>query len=113
MSTQWLVLFDSEGLDTLVPWGDLAQDRMMQTLSGGNIKGENPQHIVSRMMLRARFNEQRFPEVWTYQTEEDVDYLEMRSLWEANPQYMADLIRGKGEQLFGNKPGTRRKPAIV
>ena len=113
MSTQWVVLFDSEGLDTLVPWGDLAQDRMMQTLSGGNINAENPQHIVSRMMLRARFNEQRFPEVWTYQTDNDIMYDEMRSLWEANPQYMADLIREKGEQLYGARPGTKRRQVIV
>jgi len=113
MSTQWVVLFDNEGLDTLVPWGELAQERMMTTLSGGNIKSANPQHIVSRMMLRARFNEQRSPEVWTYQTDNDIEYSEMRSLWEANPQYMADLIREKGEQLHGDKPGTKRKQVIV
>lgn len=113
MSTQWIVLFDCEGVDTLVPWGELMADRMMTTLSGGEIKSANPQHIVSSMMMRARFNSQRSPEVWTYQTEEEVDYPEMRSLWEANPQYMADLIRDKGEQLFGDKPGTRRKQTIV
>ena len=113
MCKQWAVLFDNEGLDTLVPWGELAADRMMQTLSGGNIKGENPQHIVSRMMLRARYNAHRFPEVWTYQTDTDIEYHEMRSLWEANPQYMADLIRVKGEQLHGDKPGIKRKQVIV
>ena len=113
MSTQWIVLFDSDGVDTLVPWGELMADRMMSTLSGGEIKSENPQHIVSRMMLRARFNEQRFPEVWTYQTDNDIDYSEMRSLWEVNPQYMADLIRKKGEQLYGDKPGSRRQQVIV
>lgn len=113
MSTQWVVLFDNEGLDSLVPWGDLAQDRMITKLSGGEIKSENPQHIVSRLMLRARFNAQRSPEVWTYQTDTDIEYNEMRSLWEANPQYMADLIRVKGDQLFGDKPGTKRKQVIV
>lgn len=113
MSTQWVVLFDNEGLDTLVPWGELAQDRMITTLSGGLIKSQNPQHIVSRMMLRARLNEQRSPEVWTYQTDEDIEYTDMRDLWEHNPQYMADLIREKGEQLHGNKPGIRRKQVIV
>ena len=113
MSTQWVVLFDNEGLDTLVPWGELVADRMMTTLSGGNIQSENPQHIVSRLMLRPRFNEQRFPEVWTYQTDNDIEYSEMRSLWEVNPQYMADLIREKGEQLHGDKPGTKRKQVIV
>ena len=113
MSTQWVVLFDNEGLDSLIPWGDIAQDRILEKLSGGNTKAENPQHIVSRLMLRARFNPQRFPEVWTYQSEEDIPYDEMRSLWEANPQYMADLIRVKGDQLFGDKPGTKRKQVIV
>lgn len=113
MCKQWCVLFDNEGLDTLVPWGELAADRMMTKLSGGEMSSANPQHIVSRMMLRARFNLQRFPEVWTYQTDEDIEYEDMRSLWEDSPQYMADLIREKGDQLFGDKPGTRRKPAIV
>jgi len=113
MGKKWVVLFDNEGLDSLVPWGELAQDRMMTTLSGGEIKSANPQHIVSGMMMRARFNSQRSPEVWTYQTEEEVEYEDMRDLWEDNPQYMADLIRDKGEQLFGDKPGTKRKQVIV
>jgi hypothetical protein len=113
MCKQWAVLFDSEGLDTLVPWGELAADRMMTKLSGGAMPSANPQHIVSRMMLRAQFNLQRFPEVWTYQTDEDIEYADMRSLWEDNPQYMADLIRVKGDQLFGDKPGTKRKQVIV
>jgi hypothetical protein len=113
MSTQWVVLFDNEGLDTLVPWGELAQDRMLTKLSGGEMKSPHPQHIVSRMMLRARFNEQRSPEVWTYQTDTDITYNEMRSLWEANPQYIADLIREKGEQLHGDKPGTKSRVVIV
>lgn len=113
MCKQWVVLFDDEGLDTLVPWGDLAQDRMMTKLSGGEMPSENPQHIVSRMMLRAKFNEQRSPELWTYQTDEDIEYADMRELWESNPQYMADLVREKGEQLHGDKPGTKRKPVIV
>jgi hypothetical protein len=113
MCKQWCVLFDNEGLDTLVPWGELAADRMLTKLSGSEMSSANPQHIVSRMMLRARFNLQRFPEVWTYQTDEDIEYEDMRSLWEDSPQYMADLIREKGDQLFGDKPGTRRKPAIV
>jgi hypothetical protein len=113
MSTQWVVLFDNEGLDSLLPWGELAQDRILEKLSGGEMKAENPQHIVSRLMLRARFNQQRSPEVWTYETDNDIMYDEMRSLWESNPQYMADLIREKGEQLYGDKPGTKRKQVIV
>jgi hypothetical protein len=87
---------------------------MMATLSGEDAgKVANPNHIVSRMMLRARFNQQRNPEVWGYNTEEDIAYDDMRDLWESNPQYMADLVRSKGEQFFGDKPGTKRKQVIV
>ena len=113
MATQWVVLFDNEGLDTLVPWSTIVEDRVMEKLSGGEIKAANPNHIVSRMMLRARFNEHRHPEVWGYNTQEDIDYEDMRSMWQANPQYMADLVRSKGDQLHGAKPGTKKKPAIV
>ncbi len=114
MSTQWVVLFDNEGVDTLVPWGELAQEQMLATLSGGN-SGDTtkPSLIVSRMILRARFNQHRHPEVWGYNTEEDIAYDDMRDLWEDNPQYMADLVRSKGEQFFGDKPGTKRKQVIV
>jgi hypothetical protein len=113
MSTQWVVLFDNEGLDTLVPWTDIAQDRMITKLSGGQIKSQNPQHIVSRIMMRAQFNPQRFPEVWTYQTDTDLPYDQMREMWNSDPQHMADLVRSKGDQLYGDKPGCKRKPAIV
>jgi hypothetical protein len=112
MSTQWVVLFDNEGVDTLVPWGELAQEQMLATLSGEK-PPSSPNHIVSRMMLRARFNQHRHPEVWGYNTEEDIAYDDMRDLWEDNPQYMADLVRSKGEQFFGDKPGTKRKQVIV
>ncbi len=112
MSTQWVVLFDNEGVDTLVPWGELVEDRVIATLSGEK-PPSSPNHIVSRMMLRARFNQHRNPEVWAYNTQEDIAYDDMRDLWEDNPQYMADLVRSKGEQFFGDKPGTKRKQVIV
>jgi len=112
MSTQWVVLFDNEGVDTLVPWGELVEERVMATLSGEK-PPSSPNHIVSRMMLRARFNQQRNPEVWAYNTQEDIAYDDMRGMWEDNPQYMADLVRSKGEQFFGDKPGTKRKQVIV
>ena len=112
MSTQWVVLFDNEGLDTLVPYGDMVEEQVMSKLAGNEMSRE-AQHTISRIMLRARFNEQRHPEVWCYSTADDIEYQDMRDAWENNPQYMADLVRKSGEQLHGTKPGQQRAPVIV
>lgn len=113
MCTKWIVLFDNEGVDTLIPWSDIEEDRIMTKLSGGELTSQNPQHIISRTMMRAQLNPQRNPEVWAYNTAGDMDVDEMRQLWIDSPQYMADLIRTKGDQLFGAKPGTKKVPVIV
>jgi hypothetical protein len=52
------------------------------------------------MIMRAKANHQRFPEVWAYDTAEDYDYEDMRSMWEGSPQVVADLVREKGTNLF-------------
>jgi hypothetical protein len=111
MSTQWVVLFDNEGLDTLVPWSELVEETVMSKLSGEPRVGPNPQHIVSNTMMRARLNTQRNTEVWAYNTSDDIDVDTMREVWDSSPQYMADLVRSKGTNLFGKDHS--KKPKIV
>ncbi len=114
MSKNWVVLFDSEGLDSLVPWDDLTEELVMAKLSGTATVGmQRPVNVISRIMMRAQLNPQRSPEVWSYSTADDMDVNEMQQLWINTPQGMADLIRSKGNQLFGSKPGTKKSPVIV
>lgn len=111
MATQWVVLFDNEGLDTLIPWSELVEETVMSRLSGEPRVGPNPQHVVSRTMMRARLNTQRNTEVWAYNTSDDIDVDTMRQVWDDSPQYMADLVREKGTNMFGKK--SSRPPKIV
>jgi hypothetical protein len=114
MCTKWIVLFDNEGVDTLIPWSDVQEDIIIKKLSGENLNGhQSPVSIISRTIMRAQVNPQRNPEVWSYSTSSDMEVDEMRQLWVDSPQYMADLIRTKGDQLFGAKPGTKKTPVIV
>lgn len=99
MATQWIVLFDSQGVDALLPWSDLKADDMLEILSGRPSK-EKSFNRINMMIVRARANPQRFPEVWAYDTDFDVEVDGMRQLWEDNPQYMADLVRSKGTALY-------------
>lgn len=109
MARQWVVLFDTLGVDTLVPWDDLKQEAMLATLSGKQPKDRlNTQ--INMMIVRARANEQRWPEVWAYDTSEDYEVDFMRKMWEDMPQGMADMVRDKGTNLYRQ---SRPKEVIV
>lgn len=109
MAKQWVVLFDTLGVDTLIPWDDLKSDDMVAVLSGKNPARKGNKH-VNVMVLRAQANHQRFPEVWAYDTAEDYEYEDMRKIWEEMPQAVADMVREKGTNLFKH---TKEKAIIV
>jgi len=99
MAKQWVVLFDTLGVDTLLPWDDLKGDDMIAVLSG-KAPGKKGNRHVSMMVIRAQANHQRFPEVWAYDTAEDYEYEEMKKMWEDSPQVVADSVRERGTSLF-------------
>lgn len=108
MARQWVVLFDTLGVDTLLPWDDLKGENMLAVLAGKKSKNLNKQVAIA--VLRAQSNPQRFPEVWAYSTIEDYDVEEMRKLWRTIPQSLADLVRAKGTNLFRDQ---RQKEIII
>jgi hypothetical protein len=99
MAKQWVVLFDTLGIDTLIPWDDLKSDDMMAVLAGKVARKKGNYH-VNMMIIRAKANHQRFPEVWAYDTAENYEYEDMRKMWEEMPQTVADMVREKGTNLF-------------
>ncbi len=109
MAHQWIVLFDTLGVDTLIPWDELKQDDMIEVLAGRKPKGYVDKR-VNMMILRAKANMQRWPEVWAYDTAEDWSYEDMRQQWESAPQITADTVRRQGTNLFRHQ---RQKEVIV
>jgi hypothetical protein len=109
MARQWVVLFDTLGVDTLLPWDELKGDDMLDILSGKKPKNRLNGRI-SMMIMRAQANMQRWPEVWAYDTADDIDEPDMREMWQTTPQVLADLVRQKGTNLFRHQ---RQKEIIV
>jgi len=64
------------------------------------LKGEQPKRLqaVPLMIMRAKANPQRFPEIWTFQSE--LDEKELLQYSNEYPQQMADLIRENGTRVF-------------
>jgi hypothetical protein len=62
---------------------------------------------VGLLIMRAKANPQRFPEIWTFQSEVDIDTLIQYS--NDTPQELADLIREHGTRVFV----THKEKAVI
>lgn len=91
----YLAYFDSLGFEAIIDLMPFEKD-----LTWSALKGQPPtmRLPVNMMLMRAQANPQRFPEIWTFQSE--VDKKELWSYARDNPQELANLIREHGSKVF-------------
>lgn len=92
---QFVAYFDSLGFECIVDITSSERRQLLQTIQG--VK-PTPDLNLHAMMLRARFNPHRSPEIWIF--ESDVSEQKLRELAETDPQMMANLIRKNGHAVF-------------
>jgi hypothetical protein len=92
---QYVAYFDNLGFECVIDITSSERQQLLQT-----IKGEEPTPAfnINAMMLRARFNPQRSPEIWIF--ESNVDEQTFKQLAEQQPQQLADMIRSHGTAIF-------------
>jgi hypothetical protein len=100
----YLAYFDTLGFECVLDLTSYDKKVMWAALSDKTIPNEIPLH---QMILRAKFNPQRFPEIWTFQSE--LDLKEILCYTRDMPQEMADLIRENGIKVFAT---TKEKVVI-
>ena len=110
----WFVIsFCCEGLEGIIPISDLERQETFDILAGkATTAGNRAAHNVNAMILRARFNPQRFYEVYAISATPGISADDIRGMFEADPQCAADIIRERGQQLFSDRR-KERKDAIV
>ena len=91
----YLAYFDTLGFECVLDLTSYDKKAMWAALSDKTIPNEIPLH---QMILRAKFNPQRFPEIWTFQSE--LDLKDILCYTKDMPQAMADLIRENGTKVF-------------
>jgi hypothetical protein len=91
----YIAYFDSLGFEYIENLSEYEKDVFWSKL-----KGTKPTKTVPGMalLLRAKANPQRFPEIWTFQSEVDKQTLIQYSI--DNPQGLADLIREHGTSVY-------------
>jgi hypothetical protein len=101
----FLLSWDCNGLESVVNVSAIEAERTWATLQDQS--GPNLNHIVSGIMLRARYNSQRHYEIYTVNMDESISESDIRAMFETSPQGMADLIRERGHKMYSDRVDAR------
>jgi hypothetical protein len=91
----YLAYWDNLGFECILDLTDYDKRAMWASLANKTLPNEIPLH---QMLMRAKANPQRFPEIWTFQSVVDISTLIKYS--NDTPQELADLIREHGTKVF-------------
>lgn len=107
----YLLSWDCTGLESVVCLSDIAKEETWQALqqdhthyNGGKGRADSISDIVYRITMRARFNTQRFYEIYLIDVDESISDNELREWFDNEPQAMADLVRSRGRVLYSDRP---------
>lgn len=91
----YLAYWDCLGFECILDLTGFDKRAMWASLADKPIPNEIPLHA---MIMRAKANPQRFPEIWTFQSE--VDRKQLLEYTMSMPQQLAELIREHGNKVF-------------
>lgn len=93
------VMWDCNGLEAVqhIP------DAKMATFA--RLKNEKPPELPNLLAweLRARYNMQRHYEIYLISVEPGIGEQDIRDMFDADPQYGADLIRSRGQKWYSDR----------
>lgn len=89
----YLAYFDTLGFECIINLSEIDKKKMWASL-----KGEEYKMPAFHMIMRAKANPQRFPEIYTFWSE--IDYKTLLEYSRDNAQGLADLLREKGNPVF-------------
>ena len=97
--TKYLTMFDCEGFECLIDITSRERHLLLSELKGESYSDDLN---LSAIMLRARANAHRNPEIWVFTS--TVDDATLQRLRKKEPQMLADLIRKHGTSVWKNTP---------
>ena len=103
--TEFLITWDTAGVEAIVPIGEWREANIAAKLSGQD-EPHNIGSTYNALLLRARFNGHRFPQVWGVNVDDSITEADLRSLPE---QELVNLVKAHGVKFFG---GRKEKSAI-
>jgi len=100
---KFITYFDILGFECLVDITSYERQKLLADIAGNDIKSPVNVH---QMLMRAKFNPQRNPEIWVFTS--TVDEATLQGVSEDDPQGLVDLIRKRGKCLWGQHTHPRQ-----
>jgi hypothetical protein len=105
----WFVVsWCCEGLEGIIPVTELERQATFDALSGRGNSAGKVNTSINMMVLRARFNTQRHYEIYAIAAAPGINAEDIRSMFEDDPQYAADLIRERGNKIHSDRAQPNR-----
>ena len=95
---KFLAMWDCDGLECLFDVTDMEGDAMMSGLKGETYKVP---FNLSMMMMRARYNNQRSYEIYTFTTL-GMNYKAVKDMFDNDPQVIVESIRENGNKIYSD-----------
>lgn len=100
----FLFSWDIHGVEAIVPiseYEDWDTVNAFDTLAGQQTRANPLGSILHSIIMRARFNPQRFYEVYAVDCDPHMRETDWRYMWQRDPQHCANIIRERGIKLYG------------
>lgn len=99
-----LVSWDMYGLESIVDVTEKQKSLLFDIVASGKNSFDSwLYHTVQHMSLRARTNSHRQYEVYSIKFTPEITEDDVVKLFQTNPQYIADLIRQNGIEIFSSR----------
>lgn len=111
-TNNFLFVWDCMGLETCINLTEIEQNQILDILKDNAVKRIPINSTLNNILLRARFNSQRYYEIYTCNVEENITREDLLKMFNDNPQNAADLIRQLGSQIYSDRLD-KKKVVIV
>jgi len=102
----YLISWDMTGLEAVIPITQYEQwdrDNTFRILKDEPTARNPLDSIMQGMLLRARFNNHRCYEIYAIDCVDEISELDIRHMFETDPQAAAELIRDRGHRLYSDR----------
>lgn len=97
-SRKYICYWDCLGFECIVDLTNWERKSLLDTIAGNEL--ESPPVSLHALIMRARFNPQRNPEIWTFNTEPEMTEKDLWYHATENPQALVNLIRENGKNIY-------------
>lgn len=96
---QFITMWDTLGFECIVDITSYERAKLLHVIKGEDSELKPPVSVY-HLLLRAKANPQRFPEIWSFTTTDDITQEDLIEISKDDPQMLVDMIRDLGDNLY-------------